>query len=67
MSTAVATVKVHPDEYKKDFEAVVPFLNRYIDKRAPSQSRRLPLLATPDLPSGKRRALMVAIAKERFS
>ena len=33
MSTAVATVRAHPDKYKKDFNAVVAFLTQYIDKR----------------------------------
>ena len=34
MSTAVATVKAHPDRYKKDFDAVVTFLSQHIDKKA---------------------------------
>ena len=35
MSTAVVTVRAHPDKYKKDFDAVVAFVTQYIDKRAP--------------------------------
>ena len=35
MSTAVAAVMLHPDKYKKDFNAVVTFLTQYIDKRVP--------------------------------
>ena len=38
MSTAVATVRVHPEKYKKDFNAVVTSLTQYIDKRAPTLS-----------------------------
>ena len=38
MSTSVATVRAHPDEYKKDFDEVVTFLSQYIDKRAPTLS-----------------------------
>ena len=38
LSTAVATVSVHPDEYKKDFDAVAAFLTQYINKRAPTPS-----------------------------
>ena len=38
LSTAVATIRVHPDKYKKDFNAVVNFLSQYIDKRAPTLS-----------------------------
>ena len=38
MSTAVATVRAHPDKYKKDFDAVVAFLTQYIDKKAPTPS-----------------------------
>ena len=28
LSTAVATVRVHPDKYEKDFDAVVAFLTK---------------------------------------
>ena len=38
MSPAVATVREHPDKYKKDFNAAVIFLSQYIDKRAPTPS-----------------------------
>ena len=38
MSTAVTTVRAHPDKYKKDFDAVVAFHTQYIDKRAPKPS-----------------------------
>ena len=34
--TAVATARVHPDNYEKKFDAVVAFLTLYIDKRAPT-------------------------------
>ena len=34
LSTAVVAVRVHPDKYKEDFDAVVAFLIQYIDKRA---------------------------------
>ena len=36
LSTAVATVRAHPDKYKNNFDAVVAFLTQYIDKKAPS-------------------------------
>ena len=35
-STAVVTVRAHPEKYKKDFNTVVTFLTQYIDKEAPS-------------------------------
>ena len=38
MSTAVATVRVHPDQYKKNFDAVVTILTQYMGKRAPTLS-----------------------------
>ena len=38
LSTAVATVRAHPDRYKKDFDAVVAFLSKNIDKKAPTPS-----------------------------
>ena len=38
MSTAVATVRTHPNKYEKDFDAVVTFLSQYIDKIAPTPS-----------------------------
>ena len=41
LSTAVALVKVHPDKYKKDFDAVVAFLTQYIDKRTPTPSVKI--------------------------
>ena len=31
MSTAVATVRAHPDKYKKEFDVVVTFLTQYTD------------------------------------
>ena len=34
LSKVVATVRAHPDKYKKDFETVIFFLTQYIDKRA---------------------------------
>ena len=37
-STEVATVRVHPDKYEKNFNVVVAFLAQYIDKRAPTVS-----------------------------
>ena len=36
LSTSVMSVRVHPDKYEKDFDAVVAFLTQYIDKRAPT-------------------------------
>ena len=33
-STAVATVRLHPDKYEKDFDAVVTFLTQHINKKA---------------------------------
>ena len=36
MSTAVATVRAHPDKYKKDFDAVVAFFGQYINNKAPN-------------------------------
>ena len=38
LSTAVAAVRIHPDKYKKDFNAVVAFLTQYINKRSPTPS-----------------------------
>ena len=38
MSTAVATVRMCPHKYDKDFNAVVALLTPYIDKRAPTPS-----------------------------
>ena len=33
-STAITTVRAHPENYKNDFDAVVTFLSQFIDKRA---------------------------------
>ena len=38
MSTAVAEVRAHPDRYEKDFDAVITFLSKYIDRKAPPPS-----------------------------
>ena len=38
MSTAVATVRAHPDKYENDFDEVVTFLIQNINKRAPTLS-----------------------------
>ena len=38
LSTAVATVRAHQEQYEKDFDTVVIFLSQYIDKRAPTPS-----------------------------
>ena len=35
---AVVAVRVHPDKYGKDFDAVIPFLIQYIEKRTPTPS-----------------------------
>ena len=38
MSTAVTTVRVNPDKYEKDCDALATFQIQYIDKRAPTLS-----------------------------
>ena len=38
LSTAVTAVRVYPNKYKKDFDAVVAFLTQYINKKAPTPS-----------------------------
>ena len=43
-STAVATVRVHPDRYEKDSYAVVTFLTQYINKREPTPSVKVALV-----------------------
>ena len=34
MSTAVTTVRAHPDKYEKNFDAIVTFLSQYINRKA---------------------------------
>ena len=65
LSTVVVAVRVHSDKYEKDFDAVSAFLTQYIDKRAPTPSVNVP--CTPDMPSGRRPTLAMAISKERSS
>ena len=36
--TVIATVRMHPDKYEKDFDTVVTFLPQYIDKKASTPS-----------------------------
>ena len=38
LSTAITTVRAHPDKYEKDFHMVVTFLTQNINKRAPTLS-----------------------------
>ena len=45
LSTAVMTVRAHPDKYEKDFNAVVTFLTWYIDKRLPTPSMKIASVA----------------------
>ena len=66
LSTEVATVRVHPDKYKKDFYEVVTFLSQYIDKRALTPCG-LPLSGRADLPSGRKPALPIVLSKKRLS
>ena len=60
LSIAVATVRVNPDKYKKDF-------NTAIDKKTPTLSVKLHLSLRPDLQRGRRPVLVVALSKERLS
>ena len=55
--TAVTAVRANPDEYKKDFDAVVAFLTHY----------RLLSLVRSDLPRGRRQVLPMALLKRRLS
>ena len=43
--TAVATVRMHPDKYKKNVDKVVAFLTQYINTRAPTPSVKVALVA----------------------
>ena len=45
MSTAVATVRVHPNKYEKDLDALVAFLTQNIDKRSPTSSMKVTSVA----------------------
>ena len=40
-STAVTTLRAHPDRYEKDFDAVIAILAQYINKRAPTLSVKI--------------------------
>ena len=63
----VATVRVHPDKYEKDFDAVVTFLTSCIDKRTPTPSVNVTSVVTPDLSSGRRPVLTMTLSRERLS
>ena len=65
LSTAVAAARVHPNKHEKNFDAVVAFLTQYINKRGPTPSVSLPLSLRPDLPSGRKMALDMALSKEK--
>ena len=38
LSIVVVVVRVHPDKYEKDSDAVVTFITQYINERAPTLS-----------------------------
>ena len=67
MSIALTSVRVNPDKYEKGVDAVFVFLTPYINKRGPTPSVKLPLLPRPDLTSGRRPALVMALSKKRLS
>ena len=67
MSTAVTKERAHPDKYKKDFDAVIVFLTKYINKRAPTLSAKVASVGQTHLLSGRRPLLEVAPSKERLS
>ena len=54
LSTVVAAVRVHPDKYEKDFDAVVTFLTQYIDKRSPAPSVKVASVHRTNLLSSRR-------------
>ena len=62
MSTAVATVRAHPNKYEKDFNTVVTFLTQYIDKKAPTPSLKFYLSLRSDPPSSKRPVLVMTLS-----
>ena len=67
MSTAVATVREHPDKYEKDFDTVVDFLTQHINKKAPTPSVKV--LSVTQTRSSKRQKTDLAMAhsEERMS
>ena len=58
-------IKVHPDKYKKDFDAVTTFLAQYIDKRALTPSVMVAFVARTDPPNGRAPVLPMALLRER--
>ena len=62
-STAVTTLRTHPDTDEKDFDTVVTFLTHYIDKR---RITSLPLSPRLDLPRVMSSTLTAALSKERL-
>ena len=67
MSTAVAAVRVHPEKYKKDFNAVVTFLIQHIDKRAPTLSVKVASVTQTSHVQWQIPELVMALSKKRLS
>ena len=67
LSTAVATVRVHPDKYEENFDAMVAFLGMYIHKRAPTPSVKIAFVGQNIPAKWKRTALPMALLRERLS
>ena len=66
LSTAVATVRVHPDKYEKDFDAVVTFFTQYINKRAPILSAKVASLTQTSPSKQQKTSITCGTFKEVF-
>ena len=67
LPTAVTSVRVHPDKYEKDFDAVNAVLTQHIDKIAPTPNLKVSSLIISDLPNSRGPELHVALSKRRMS
>ena len=67
LSTAVATVRAHPEKYEKNFNAVIAFFNQYIEKKAPKPSVKITSVGQNRLTKCKRQALPMVLSKEKLS
>ena len=45
LSTAVAAARVHTDKYKEVFDVVIAFITQYVDKRGPTSSVKVVIIA----------------------
>ena len=59
-------MRVNPDKYEKDFDAVVTFLTQYMDKRAPTLSVNIASVGQTRPAKGQKNRATYGLSKIEF-